>query len=492
MVVPDPGVDFFVSFNDLNPNAQKQCIYFVKADRPDRRCKWDCSESDNRRAIELHRIIAQNESEDTLVDHIRDYIQSTCCSRAKHRDIILSSPLLIPLVERWLDEIQVKKDLGRPPTPSAYSSAPTTPKRTSRSSSSVPSSCNTSPSSATSRAATVETPLSSPSHTSFARSKWPIISPNPSRLEASSAPLLCVSPMIIPDNAPLEAEPLETSKRYHLRSRAVSDSLTQLSKRVELSISAEFTPHIHDPTPEDTVAWKICENLNVRNPKRDLETGMVYMYSRKSSPGYVKIGWTARSVDERLSQWSECGYTPIELFRAAGVPYAQRVETLTHYELIKEWRREQPCKGCLKNKGKSVRHQEWFEVSQEQAIWILSAWVELFKKANPYEVSGSLKSDWREFVNGMKKNHETVTSRKLLEHYEATVAKESICTKETVIAKGRIFVKGISDANEDKDANEDEDTNVETIEGERMAIKEETCIKEEIIVKEIVVELPAQ
>ncbi|RYN41564.1 hypothetical protein AA0114_g10745 [Alternaria tenuissima] len=496
MVVPDPGVDFFVSFNDLNPNAQKQCIYFVKADRPDRRCKWDCSESDNRRAIELHRIIAQSEWEYTLVDHIRDYIQSTCCSRAKHRDVILSSPLLIPLVERWLDEIQVKKDLGKPSRQSAYSSAPTTPKRTSRASSSVPSSCNTSPSSATSRATTVETPSSSPSYSPFGTSKWPIISPNLSRLEASSAPLLRVSPMIIPDNAPLEAEPLETSKRYHLRSRAVSDSLTQLSQRVELSISAEFTTHTHDPTHEDTVAWKICEDLNVRDPKRDLETGMVYMYSRISSPGYVKIGWTARSVDKRLAQWSECGYTPIELFRATGVPYAQRVETLTHYELIKEWRREQPCKGCLKNKGKRVRHQEWFEVSQNRAIQILSTWVELFKKANPYELSGSLKSDWREVVDGLKKNGEAITSKRLMAHYEATVAEDSACTKETVIAKGGMFVKGRSDANVDADAS------VEMIEGERMTIKGETFIKKElaveeiavkeIVVKEIVVELPAQ
>ncbi|KAI5371787.1 hypothetical protein AA0117_g10132 [Alternaria alternata] len=479
MVVPDPGVDFFVSFNDLNPNAQKQCIYFVKADRSDRRCRWDCSESDNRRAIELHPIIAQNESEDKLVDHIRDYIQSNCCSRAKHRDVILSSPLLIPLVERWLDEIQVKKDLGRTSRPSADSSAPTTPKRTSRSSSSVPSSCNTSPSSATSRATTVETPLSSPSHTPFARSEWPIISPNSSRLEASSAPLLCVSPMIIPDNAPFEAEPLGTNNRYYFRSRAVSDSLTQLSKRVELSISAEFTPHIHDPTPEDTVAWKICEDLNVRNPKRDLETGMVYMYSRRSSPGYVKIGWTARSVDERLAQWSECGYTPIELFRATGVPYAQRVETLTHYELIKEWRREQPCKGCLKNKGKSVRHQEWFEVNQNRAIQILSTWVELFKKANPYELSGSLKSDWREVVNGMKKNNETVTSKKLLEHYEATVAKASVRIKETVKAEGVMFVKERSDAKQRADANE------EMVKNERMVIEKEIVVKEEEITAEL-------
>jgi len=259
----------------------------------------------------------------------------------------------------------------------------------------------------------------------------------------------------------------------------VSDSLTQLSKRVELSISAEFNPHIHDPTSEDTVAWKICEDLNVRSPKRDLETGMVYMYNRRSSPGYVKIGWTARSVDERLAQWSECGYTPIELFRATGVPYAQRVETLTHYELIKEWRRERPCEGCLKNKGKSVRHQEWFEVSQERAIQILSTWVELFKKADPYELSGSLKSDWREVVNEMKKNNEAVTSEKLLEHYEATVAKESLCTKETIKAEEGMFVKEKPDAKEGADANE------EMMKRGRMVIKREIVVKEEEITAEL-------
>jgi hypothetical protein len=251
-------------------------------------------------------------------------------------------------------------------------------------------------------------------------------------------------------------------------------------QQVEREGLAEFTSHIRKPTSNDTVARKMCEDLNVRDPKRDHETGMVYMYRRESSPGYVKIGWTAISVDQRLAQWSKCGYTPIELFRATGVPYAQRVETLTHYELIKEWRREGgACEGCLKNKGEEVCHREWFEVSQERAIHILKIWVELFKKASPYELSGSLKSEWREVVNEMQKNNETVTSKKLLEHYEATVAKASVRIKETVKAEGVMFVKERSDAKQRADANE------EMVKNERMVIEKEIVVKEEEITAEL-------
>jgi hypothetical protein len=203
---------------------------------------------------------------------------------------------------------------------------------------------------------------------------------------------------------------------------------------------AEFNPHINEPTSEETVAWKFCEELSERNYRRDFKTGSVYIYSRESSPGYVKIGWTSKSVDDRLAEWSECGYTPIELFRATGVLYAQRVETLTHYELIKEWRRERPCNGCWMRKQKQVRHQEWFEVSQERAVQVLRMWAEFFKKADPYELSGSLKSEWKNVVDAMKVDGEAITSKRLLEHYEATVARGSALARKVVAAKEAVAV----------------------------------------------------
>jgi hypothetical protein len=433
MPVPDPGVDFFIGFHDLIPNPQQKCIYFVKEDRPDRRCMCICS--DNERAIELHRKITKSESGKIVLDDIREYISSNCCSRARHRDLILSSPLLILLVERWLDEILSQKHLEEASRYSAQSPAPTTPKRVSRVDRPAPSSCDTSTSSATSRATTVETPLSSPSYSRCNSPKASIVSSVPLRLDASPTPLPRVSSTITPITKPFESEPAETQKRYNLRPGAVNDSFTQWAKQTRLSLSAEFYPHINEPTSEDTVAWRFCEDLDERHPRRDFRTGSVYIYSRKSSPGYVKIGWTSVSVDGRLEKWSECGYTPIELFRVTGVPYAQRVETLTHYELIKEWRREQPCKGCWIKKHEQVRHQEWFEVSQERAIQVVSTWAELFKKSNPYERNGSLKTEWKNIVDAMKVSGGAITSKRLLEHYQATLAKDKVLAKKAAIVK---------------------------------------------------------
>lgn len=47
------------------------------------------------------------------------------------------------------------------------------------------------------------------------------------------------------------------------------------------------------------------------------------------------------------------------------------------------------------------------------------------KKARLYELSGSLKSEWRNIVDVMKVDRKTITSKGLLEHYEATVVKDT-------------------------------------------------------------------
>jgi hypothetical protein len=360
------------------------------------------------------------------VDQIREYIRSNCCIRARHRDLVLSSPLLIPLVARWLDEVLNEQCFEDASRQSTSSTTPTTPKRISRGDSSATSSCNTSASSATSRAITVETPLSTLSYNHSNRSKASTIDSVPSQIEASLS--LTHRPQFssatTPSTIPSDSEPPEGKKRYNLRSCAINDSFIRWSREFEPSLSKEFHPHINEPTFQDTVEWRFCEVLKEQDHKRDFKTGAVYIYSRTSSPGLVKIGWTSRSVDDRLAEWSECGYTPIELFRVTGIPYAQRVETLTHYELIKEWRREQPCEGCWEKKQKLIRHQEWFEVSKERAIQVLCAWVKLFKEASPYERSGSLKSEWRNVLNVMKADREAITSKTLLKHYKATVSKK--------------------------------------------------------------------
>lgn len=415
----DPDVNFFVSFYDLDPNTQSQCIYFVKKDRPDRRCRYPCY--DNKQATELHSLITKSRPGPDLVIQIAEYIVANCCAKdgVRHGDLILSSPLLVPLAGRWLEEIlghgrleDLSKDLGS-------SSNPTTP-GTSQADSPMPSSGNTSASPVTSRAIKVETSLISSLQSPSNSSKASSVNPISLQLEASPASLPRISQKVNSNTAPPESGLLALQGPHDLDFYAIRTAFEQWSSQVISSLSAEFHPAIKKPGPKDTVVSRFCLDLE----KRDFETGSLYMFTRKHSPGFVKIGWTSKSVDNRLSIWSKCGYKPIKLFSVAGVPHAQRVETLTHYELIKEWRRERICEGCSDVRKKNIRHQEWFEVSSEKATQVLKSWAELFKKSNPYESNGLLKSEWRNIVNDMNLSKQAITSEGLIERYKATMLKD--------------------------------------------------------------------
>lgn len=192
------------------------------------------------------------------------------------------------------------------------------------------------------------------------------------------------------------------------RSRLRLDSV--ISDAVNIITSnplSEFRPHIAEPTADDSVACKIQNHLE----DRDFECGSLYVFDRISSPNHVKIGWTARSVQGRLDDWSRCGYLPNLLFSEVSIPFAQRAETLAHYELIHEWRRERMCKAdwCRKS------HCEWFEVSIERAVRVVGDWAKLFKVAPLYDAQGSFKPYWSSVVRDVVKGGEMVTGHMLLQ-----------------------------------------------------------------------------
>ena len=317
----NPGVSFFIKFHDLDPSSQSRCIFFTQKRE---RCLWSCQDSDNRRAIELHKTITAYSGEDVPVDLLQEYALCNCCrsGRARHRDRIEDIGLLMPLAERWQDEIWR-------------------------------------------HAATLTSGHSEP--------------------------------------------------RYDLRRREASNSSSQPAL-------SEFRPHLADPLPSDSVYQKILKPIGGRED----EPGSLYIFDRDSSPGHVKIGWTAISVASRLEDWSKCGYTPNLLFSVDNIPHALRVETLTHHELTKEWRRERKCKA--KHCGKS--HQEWFEVSKERAIQVLSDWASFIKNAKPFE-DGGLTSRWRNVVKMMDTSKEVISAENLLKHYKAFLVEREDLSRET-------------------------------------------------------------
>jgi hypothetical protein len=237
-----------------------------------------------------------------------------------------------------------------------------------------------------SHATTLYTPTASPSYyqpnarTSFS------INPTPSKPVVSSSPYQFGSPRSS-TTTEFAYQLFEGQPRYDLRPREANIFTNSNSTRptaLSQPPLSEFRPHVADPLPSDSVSRKILDPLE----NRDFETGSLYIFDRASSPGHVKIGWTASSVPARLKDWSNCGYKPNLLFSVHCVPHAQRVETLTHHELIKEWRRERMCKALWCQKS----HQEWFEIGKERAAQVLGDWADFMGKAEPYDSEGSLKT----------------------------------------------------------------------------------------------------
>jgi hypothetical protein len=132
----------------------------------------------------------------------------------------------------------------------------------------------------------------------------------------------------------------------------------------------------------------------------DLPGGCVYAYEVDGNKGYIKIGFTTRSVTKRHEEWSfHCNrqtkplYPPlaqggatilIEKEAAATpavrVPHARRVEALCHAEL--DHRRIRIyCTACMK------QHIEWFDVSAMEATTVIQKWSR-WMSTQPYELRG--------------------------------------------------------------------------------------------------------
>ena len=357
-------INDFVSFYEHDPVNQRQCIYFTKYRE---RCPWHCRDDDNWRAKNLRERVISSERIDLLLD----YILNSCCRKAGHQNGMENDPLLIPLAERWKAEIQRHIANGHPAA----------------------------------SAAELEGSLSIPL---------------PSSSLGVPAPSDTV--LIAPHTNGVNLQAPETPRRQNDIHSGEASHVTNLNSVQHTPSSqdqrdSEFRPHIPRPGRRDRVSWRMRGRLIQKdNIEDDFKTGSLYIFDRESSPGHVKIGWTSGCVRKRLLRLEkDCGYAPNPLYRVDDVPFARRVETLTHYELIEEWREELKCKKC------SQKHQEWFEVSIERAKRVLREWASFFVEFEPYDSKdGLLKRRWMEVTRAMDGKGIPVTARSLLEGHHGT------------------------------------------------------------------------
>ncbi|KAF2722961.1 DUF1766-domain-containing protein [Polychaeton citri CBS 116435] len=140
-----------------------------------------------------------------------------------------------------------------------------------------------------------------------------------------------------------------------------------------------------------------CQQLKTVAQSRlvgdDAKRGYIYLYEVEGNPGFVKLGYTTRSVEVRQSEWEfDCNrkIKPLystNLSHVEGVQNARRVEALCHEELH-EYSTQIYCENCMK------LHVEWFEVPSETAIAVIQKWSR-WMEGRPYK-NGVLNDEWRE------------------------------------------------------------------------------------------------
>ncbi|KAL9113152.1 MAG: hypothetical protein Q9227_002764 [Pyrenula ochraceoflavens] len=115
---------------------------------------------------------------------------------------------------------------------------------------------------------------------------------------------------------------------------------------------------------------------------KELDCGYVYAFTRPSSPGFIKIGYTAGPVRARMERFSTtCGYEPDNVWSTGLVGNAYRIEKVVH-EVLRDWRREEIF--CKDNAQCHVKHREWFEMPFEDAVTVIEKWAEAVANSGIY------------------------------------------------------------------------------------------------------------
>ncbi|KAI9803201.1 MAG: hypothetical protein M1825_001992 [Sarcosagium campestre] len=187
----------------------------------------------------------------------------------------------------------------------------------------------------------------------------------------------------------------ETPTRRLRSYRSPSSSKKPLEQR-RFEISNPSTPEFEPFKANDKPRNMLQRFLDVMEKEctaKDGE-GYIYVYTRESSPGHVKIGRTASNVHNRVeTQAKGCKFTA-KLVEGKSthtkVRYHKKVERLVHAFLAPYRKKELVCnrgRGCWKGR----QHEEWFEVDSSYAVQVVDLFHD-FVAAGPY-VDHKLRDD---------------------------------------------------------------------------------------------------
>ncbi|KAF2736304.1 DUF1766-domain-containing protein [Polyplosphaeria fusca] len=208
--------------------------------------------------------------------------------------------------------------------------------------------------------------------------------------------------------APTKAAPTKAAPTKAAPTKAAPTKATQtevIPAKVVLEIN--YGDYAFEPwQPQQTLHQPVSHSLYALasaplGKTKDHLRGSIYMFSVRGAFGLVKIGYTTKTLEQRLGKWNrQCNRKrmfELELLQSSfegqlvEIPHLARVEKLMHTEL-KELRLKNKCGAC----GKT--HQEWFWVTEQQALGVFAKWRDWILR-EPYEEGGDgvwvLKKEFR-------------------------------------------------------------------------------------------------
>ena len=386
--------DFF-SFSPLA--GDYRCIFPTQ-----KSCRCGCRVNmmDRQRAGALReRITVLNPFQDDIIDQLLETYAGLCCCMRFHRASVSEHCLLQALCKRWLRELQTAY---QPRTHTIYRSSAMTAKTRAVD---VHETVNiaTIPVTTDTRDSETDPGTRLELHSTGARevkteANERLSQPISQRLTTeetlggSYCPTYIVSRKFeerVPARSPSPRPRASNSEPSGNNDNNIVLSSSRPQTRSQThSLPWAFKPFSQNPSV--TITTTLLRDLT----SSESPHGSIYIFSRRSDPGILKIGYTIRSVAQRLREWrSSCNYIPELVYSVCDVPHVKKVERLVQLALG-AWRRKETH--CKHNRLYCPRsHQEWFEISVADAKSAVDGWAKWMRAASPYGCEGVLKQEWR-------------------------------------------------------------------------------------------------
>jgi T5orf172 domain len=376
-----PQLQHILKFLDFSPDDADFTCIFPLPRAQFRRCQNAVNKKDRQSALALRaEICALDLFEDAIETYLQAYAQLCCCAR-NHRAQIGDPPLLKQLSEQWKKQLVSSNTLSsEEPCRHAANHAdyvdavskdevnevesilhryPTTPKNPRR----------------PRRDATPE-----PFEVKIVKDQNSIDPQDPqtSSPEGVGSDEDCRTPTTRPkETTTLYVQLHQCQRKPTTSSEAPLRTIVTRSQTGSLPWS--FTPRRRPA--EKTMLKTLTDPISLYSS----QVGVIYLYTRPSDPGYIKLGCTTRSTTVRMGEWEKsCGYKPVLLYATEPVPNVRRLESLLKKELSLQGRGRQETY-CKHNKYCRKNHTEWFQIDLADAQLLVNAWVNWMREASPYE-----------------------------------------------------------------------------------------------------------